>query len=63
MWHVWGTEELRVGFWCGNTWGRNRLKEINPDIKMTLKWVIKITVWEGVDWIRRLRIGTSDGLL
>lgn len=51
MWHEWGTEGLCAGFGCGSIWGRNHLKVTNPDIKITLKWILKITVWEGLDWI------------
>jgi hypothetical protein len=35
-------------------WKRVRKKQfeiIKPDIKMTLKWILKINLWEGVDWI------------
>jgi len=51
MWHECGTEGMRAGFCCANMWGRNRLKIINTDIKMTLNWILKITAWEDVDWI------------
>ena len=55
--HVWGTEEVRIGFWWRDLRERDQL-----DGRIILKWIFK--KWEGA-WagLRWLRIGTGGGTL
>jgi hypothetical protein len=57
MWHVWGTGDVRMGFWSGDLRERDHLEDIGIDGRIILKWTFK--KWDdGLMW---LRIGTGGG--
>jgi len=50
MWHVWRSEEVHTGFWCGNVRERNYLEDPGADGRIILRWIFR--KWDGVmDWI------------
>jgi hypothetical protein len=64
MWHVWGREDVRTGFW----WGRNlrnvdHLKDLDVEGRIIIKWFFKKldgVAWSGLIWHRT---GTVRGYL
>ena len=45
MWHVWGTGEVRTGFWWGNLRERDHLEGLDVAGRMILKRIFK--QWDG----------------
>jgi hypothetical protein len=62
MWHVWGTGEVRTGFWWGDLRERDQLQDLSVDGGI-LKWMFEKRdeeAWIGLLW---LRIGKGGGRL
>jgi hypothetical protein len=51
MWHVWGTEELRTGFWWGKMRKKEHLEDLSVEGRIILKWIFKKVGWKGMDCI------------
>jgi hypothetical protein len=50
MKHVWRSEEVHTGFWCGNVRERKYLEDPDADGRIILRWIFR--KWDGVmDWI------------
>jgi hypothetical protein len=50
MWHVWGKEEVHVGFWWVNLKERDHLEDTGVDVRTPLKWIFN--KWDGgIDWV------------
>jgi hypothetical protein len=45
-----GGKEMCTGFWWGNLKARDQLVNTGAEVKIILKWVLKIR-WEAVEWI------------
>jgi hypothetical protein len=61
MWHVWGTGEVRTGFWKGRPEGKGSTGRPRPrwkDISMTFQHV----EWGGMDWVAGAQ-GRERGLV
>jgi hypothetical protein len=41
MVHVWGTEDVSTGFWCGNLKERYHLEYLDKNGKIILEWIFK----------------------
>ena len=63
MWNVWGTGEVRSGFWWGDLRERVHLEEPGVDRRIILKLILK--KWDGETWtgLIWLRIGAGNGIL
>ena len=51
MWHVWGTGEVRTGFWWEDLRERDHLEDLGVDGRIILKRIFKKWDEEGMDWI------------
>jgi hypothetical protein len=63
MWRVWGSEEVRTGFWWRNLKERDHWVVPDIDGRIILKWFFRkweVVVGTGWSW---LRIGTGGGHL
>jgi hypothetical protein len=41
MQHVWGREELHIGFWWENLRERDNLEDIDVDGRIILRWIFR----------------------
>jgi len=63
MWHVWGSGEVRTGFWWVDQRERDHFDDVGVGGRIILKWIFKKgdgEAWTGLIW---LRIGTRGGRL
>ena len=58
IYHVWGREEVNVGFYCRNQGEGDHLEDPGVEGRIIIKWILK--KWIESMW---LRTGTGGGLL
>jgi hypothetical protein len=61
MWHVWGTGEVRTGFWWVDLREKDHLKNVGVGGRIILKWILKKWDGEALTGLIWLRIGTRGG--
>jgi len=52
MWHVWGTEEVRIGFWKGRSEGKAPTGRHRPRWKDNISMSLQHAEWGGMFWFR-----------
>jgi hypothetical protein len=40
MWHIWGKEEVFIGFWLGCLKGRDHWEDLGMGGMVTLRWTL-----------------------
>jgi hypothetical protein len=63
MWHVWKTEEVHTGFWCGALMEGDHLEDLGIDGSIILKVIFNRWDWEACTGLLWFRIMTGGGRL